>query len=702
MTSHKAPKPTQPKTGNQVFITDEPRRRGWFDRWWVRKLVSAVLVLGVGIALIAAMGVAQRMGWLAGGGGELAASGDATDQVFTCPMHPQIRQPNPGNCPICGMNLVVATNGSGADVDELAVQISPAARRLANIETAEVRREPIVTTLETIGAIAIDESRMATIPSYIDGRIEKLFADYTGVVVAEEDHLAVIYSPELYSAQVEYLESRKSLAGGQSSSLEAVRQAQQKLAANSRQRLVELGMTEQQISALEQSGKAQSRLTIYSPVGGTVIEKTAMEGKYVNAGEPIYRIADLSTVWLMLELYPEDAARIRFGQRVEAQMQSLPGETFEGRVAFIDPTVNQEDRTVGVRVEFLNDDGRLRPGDYATAQVYLPIGRQGEVYDADLAGRWISPMHPQIIRDEPGECPICGMDLVPTSRYGYSDQPVEQPESIYVPRSAVLMAGTSSVVYVETEPGRFELRPVTLGPILKNRVVILAGLREADRVATAGNFLIDSQMQLAGKPSLIDPTVARGQGSGVRDQPIVVEQGEVTRIGGEEGEGLERLYAAYFAIQQSLAGDEKPSEEQATALHRVAAALVDAADLPEPAREQLRVIAASSEHLHHMPIETARLEAFRPISHAVVRLAALVRSADATEPYSHMFCPMVKGGAGDWLQPNAELRNPYWGSQMLTCGEVVRQLPVEGSGTRNQGSGVRDRGSGTQKAGKGK
>ena len=129
----------------------------------------------------------------------------------------------------------------------------------------------------------------------------------------------------------------------------------------------------------------------------------------------------------MLELYPEDAARIRFGQRVEAEMQSLPGETFEGRVAFIDPTVSQDDRTVGVRVEFLNDDGRLRPGDYATAQVYLPIGKQGEVYDADLAGRWISPMHPQIIRDEPGSCPICGMDLVPTSRYGYSDQPVEQP-----------------------------------------------------------------------------------------------------------------------------------------------------------------------------------------------------------------------------------------------------------------------------------
>ncbi len=142
----------------------------------------------------------------------------------------------------------------------------------------------------------------------------------------------------------------------------------------------------------------------------------------MKAGDPIYRIADLSTVWLMLELYPEDASRIRFGQRVQAELQSLPGSTFEGRVAFIDPTVNEQQRTVGVRVEFLNDDGRLRPGDYATASIFLPIGQQGEVYDADLAGSWISPMHPQIIRDEPGDCPICGMDLVPTSRYGYTER----------------------------------------------------------------------------------------------------------------------------------------------------------------------------------------------------------------------------------------------------------------------------------------
>jgi Cu(I)/Ag(I) efflux system membrane fusion protein len=677
-------KTTKPTSANVVAVDTAPNPHGQSGQWWLQKLVSTLLLLGTGIVLIVAMGVAQQIGWISAGGGGLTTNSDVAPQIHTCPMHPQIRQPGQGSCPICGMPLVPATASGGFDHDKLAVNIAPAARRLANIKTAKVSREPVVTTIETVGAIAIDESRMAAIPSYIDGRIEQLFADYTGVVVAKGDHLAVIYSPDLYSAQVEYLESRKARDGSRSSAIESIRNAQHKLAASSRQRLTELGMTEEQIGELEQSGDAKSRLTIYATAGGTVIDKMAMEGKYVEAGEPIYRLADLSTVWLMLELYPEDASHIRFGQRVEAELQSLPGQTFEGRVAFIDPTVNKKGRTVGVRVEFLNTDGRLRPGDYATASVFLPIGQRGEVYDADLAGRWISPMHPQIIRDQPGECPICGMDLVATSRYGYSDVSVERTSSLYVPRSAVLMAGSNSVVYVETEPGRFEIRPVTLGPILKDRVIIQSGLEEDELVATAGNFLIDSQMQLAGKPSLIDPAraiIAHSE----RKEPITFEQVHIEVVSGEFGEQLQTLYDTYFVIQQSLANDQKPSEEAATTIHKVSVALAESKDLPESARREIEIIANSSEHLHHLKIEAARLDAFRPISHAIVRLAAQVRGEGVTEIYSQMFCPMVKGGGGDWLQPNTELRNPYWGSRMLTCGDVVRQFPLVGQSEEDDG-----------------
>jgi Cu(I)/Ag(I) efflux system membrane fusion protein len=570
------------------------------------------------------------------------------------------------------MELVPAASAT-ADLDELAVKIEPAQRRLANIQTAAVERAPLEDTLQTVGVIAVDESRQATIAAYIDGRLERLFADYTGVEIRQGDHLAVIYSPQLYGAQVEYLEARRVIFG--TGGLAAVRQAQEALVANTRQRLREFGMTDDQLTELEKSGKAQSRLTIYAPQGGTVVEKPAVEGDYVKAGDPIYRIAELSTVWLMLKLFPEDATRIRFGQRVEAAVQSIPGEKIVGRVAFIDPTVDRDTRTVGVRVELLND-GRLRPGDYAEAVITLPIGHRGKVYDADLAGKWISPMHPQVIRDEPGDCPICGMDLVRTSRYGFADEPVPQPESLYVPRSAVLLAGGNSVVYVESNPGVFKIRPLTVGPILRDKIVILEGLKAGEQVATAGNFLIDSQMQLAGKPSLIDPTRAIAKKE-ERDEPLMFEQIAIATVAGEAGKTLETLYSAYFDVQRALASDKKPPAEAAQTLHQTAAKLASDRALPASAAELMKEVAEKSEHLHHMEIEGAR-KAFKPISHAIVTLATQVRSVESQAVFTHFFCPMVPGGAGDWLQPDDKLLNPYFGSKMLRCGEKVRALPPAG------------------------
>jgi Cu(I)/Ag(I) efflux system membrane fusion protein len=569
------------------------------------------------------------------------------------------------------MELVPASTAGAGSLDEFAVQIEPAQRRLANIETADVKSGPVEATMQTVGAIAIDESRQATIAAYIDGRLERLFADYTGVHINKGDHLAVIYSPQLYAAQVEFLEARRALNAA--AGLPAVRQAQEALVANTRQRLREFGMTDDQLNTLEREGKAESRLTIYAPQGGTVVEKLAVEGNYVKAGDPIYRIAELSTVWLMLKLFPEDAARIRFGQRVEATVQSLPDQTFIGRVAFIDPTVDAESRTVDVRVELSNEERRLRPGDYATARIHLPIGPRGDVFDADLAGKWISPMHPQIIRDQPGECPICGMDLVPTSEYGYSKEPVPQPSSLYVPRSAVLLAGGNSVVYVETEPGRFEVRPVTIGAILHDKIVILDGLQEGEKVATSGNFLIDSQMQLAGKPSLIDPTRAIAK-TKEQEGPLVFKQMAVVPIGGDAGLRLEEMYAAYFEVQKALAADKTPPAAAAQALASTARSLTGESTIPESSRNLIQEIATQSEHLHHMDLAGAR-KAFKPISHAVVTLATQVRSEQSQQPFTHFYCPMVPGGGGDWLQPGGDLVNPYFGSQMLKCGEKVAEYP---------------------------
>ncbi len=641
------------------------------ELWWLRSLFRTTLAIFAGACVIALLGLAQQLGWLPVSTGHAQTEGE-TGVVYTCPMHPQIRQPSPGRCPICGMELVPA-GGNGEDKDLLGIHISPAARRVANIQTAQAKMETPKQAISTIGAIAYDESLLATISAYVDGRIEKLFADYTGVRVKKGDHLVILYSPTLYSAQVEYLESKKGLKQMSTNSLPFVLATQRKLIAASRRNLAELGMTETQIKELENSGRAKSRLTIYAPLGGTVIARKTAEGDYVKTGQVIYKIADLSSVWLLLELFPEDASRIRYGQLVKARVQSLPGRDFTGRIVFIDPVVDKKTRTVSVRVEMDNKNGLLRPGDYARASIQIPIGEKGKVYDSALADKWISPMHPQVIEDKPGKCRICGMDLVPTTKFGYSKTPLPQPKALVVPRNAVLHVGKNNVVYVETEPGRFEIRPVVVGPILRDKIVILKGIEEGEEVATSGNFLIDSQMQLAGKPSLIDPTRAHSAKPG----PLHLKHFSTQEFAGRIGQELEDLFAAYFTIQKSMADDEKPSAQPVETLVAKSKALLKGGKLPRKLDGYFKTIATKSAHLHHLTLKESRLK-FQTISEAVVKLAARARAEKAKATFLHFYCPHVESGRGNWIQPAEPLANPYFGSEMLRCGDMVHQLPPHG------------------------
>ena len=475
--------------------------------WWIKLFVQPVLLLLAGAAVIVGLGVAQRSGWIsAGGATSTGVSGHSeSGSSYICPMLCTPPQSEPGRCPVCKMELVPAT--SSGKSDPLAVSIDPAARRIANIQTASVRSVQVEQTITSIGELQYDEGSLKTLAAYIDGRLEKLFADYTGVVVNKGDELGVVYSPRLYTSQVEFLLAKKAQARMRSSSLPRI-----DTTASARKRLLEAGMTEGQIAKLESSGKAISRLPLVAPMSGTVIEKMANEGEYVKEGQPIYKLADLSNVWLMLKLFPEDAAQVYFGQKVTAEVQSFPGQDFTGRVAFIDDKVDPQTRTVGVRVVISNNDERLKIGDYARATIRVPVSVNASNtkpirYDPDLADKFISPRHPHIIRSSAGKCPICGVALVPAAQLGFSSTPHEKA-SLIVPRNAVLMAGNNSVVYVESDPGRFEIRVVKLGPTTGDDIVIIEGVADGEVVATRGNFLIDSQMQLAGNPSLIDPSRA--------------------------------------------------------------------------------------------------------------------------------------------------------------------------------------------------
>ncbi len=481
-------------------------------RWWLSLVAQPLLFVSLLALLIVALGVAQRAGWISSGSAaspsHTVANAEQKNVRYICPMMCTPPQSEPGRCPVCAMELVPAAGGGGETNDQT-IQIDPVARRVANIHTATVQAMPVTRTIRAIGELSYDEGTLKVIAAYVDGRLERLYADYTGVVVERGDHLALVYSPRLYSAQVELLLARKAYHASRTSTLPHVVEANRELYEGAKQHLLELGMTEAQIHQIEQSGVANSRMHLCAPISGTVIEKLAVEGQYVSEGQPIYKLADLSTVWLMLKLFPDDAAQIRYGHKVRAQVQSLPGRTFTGRVAFIDPNVDPATRTVGVRVVIPNDNGTLRVGDYAKATIDVPVAANPDgtttLYDPELASQWIGPRHPHIVQPTPGTCPICGEALVPASHYGFTDRPLESQTTLVVPRSAVLMAGDESVVYVETEPGRFEMRRIVLGPCCGEQIVVLEGLREGEVVATQGNFLIDSQMQLVGNPSLIDP-----------------------------------------------------------------------------------------------------------------------------------------------------------------------------------------------------
>jgi Cu(I)/Ag(I) efflux system membrane fusion protein len=548
--------PSKPTPAPSSRIQNKQQTLPSASRQWLMRVGLQCLALLVTLILgIVLVGVAQRIGWLSATSSLTSeSSAKAIEAVeYTCPMHPEIQQDAPGKCPICGMKLVAletsptpsrknlepapstderyicpmmctepssepgkcpvcamelvkATSGPGGG--ERSVSIDSHARRILGIRTAEAQSGEVYRTIRTVGAIDYDEQQVATIAAYVDGRLEELFAEYVGVKVAKGDDLAVLYSPQLYSAQAEFLSSRDTPA------LDSLGGGGTRLSEVALDNLKELGMSDSQIAELRRSGKAQKRLRIPSPIGGTVIAKHKVEGDYVKTGEPIYSVVDLSIVWLMLELYPSDAAAVRFGQQVEAEMQSLPGEIYTGRVAFIYPMVNEKTRTVAVRVELTNFDGRLKPGDYATATIRVPAVPREQVYDPALAGKWISPMHPQIIRSQPGQCPICGMDLIPTSDLGYVEEQLPDQQVISIPRSAVLMAGDNSVVYVEAEPGVFEIRDVALGAMTDTSAIILDGIKVGETVATDGNFLIDSQMQLGGKPSLMDPSRGKQKEAG--------------------------------------------------------------------------------------------------------------------------------------------------------------------------------------------
>lgn len=436
---------------------------------------------------------------------------------WTCSMHPQIIKDNPGNCPLCGMKLIPLKMGGAQLTGMRQLVVSPAAQALMNVQVAPVERRFVETEVRMVGKVEYDETRLKHITAWVPGRLDRLFVDYTGVQVNDGDHMVYIYSEQLYSAQQELIEavrSAKERAGEPRSNFFATGGVD--LLESAREKLRLLGLSPEQIATIEKQTKPEDHTLIHSTMTGIVIEKLKQQGDRVQTGERIYTIADLSQVWVKMDAYESDLQWLRYGQSVSFFTEAYPGKKFQGRIAFIDPVLNEKTRTVKVRVNVPNEAGQLKPEMFVRAVVKANIATGGRVIDANLSGKWVSPMHPEIIKDEPGDCDICGMPLVRAESLGYvAADGAGAAAPLVIPVTAALLTGTRAIVYVElpdTKDPTFEGREIVLGPRAGDYYLVTHGLSEGELVVTAGNFKIDSALQIQAKPSMMTPEGGGGGG----------------------------------------------------------------------------------------------------------------------------------------------------------------------------------------------
>ena len=610
-------------------------------------------------------------------------------QMYTCTMHPSVRLPDPdAKCPICFMDLIPVAD-DGGEGNELRVSLSESAAALSRIETAPVARFFPTAEVRLYGKMTYDETSVARLTAYFPGRIERLFVNYLGVPVAKGDHVAEIYSPELLAA-FEELRQVAGSAESSSSSSELMRSTTRDTLTAVREKLRLFGLTPEQIAAVEDGSFNSDRLAVYAPMSGVVTHLAVREGDYVQTGAPIATVADLSRLWLDMEAYESQLPLLRWGQRVTFTVEAHPGEVFEGRISFIEPMVDAMTRTAAVRVAVDNPNQRLKPGMFASAVVRTRVAEDGAIVNDELAGRWISPMHPTIVKDGPGRCDICGMDLVPAESLGVVGDPSSVEEPLVIPRSAVLFTGTRSVVYVEVpeaERPTYEGREVALGSRAGDFYVVREGLTHGERVVVNGAFRVDSAMQIAAKPSMMTPGggggagAHTGHGAMTTDMPAGPQRVEVPD---SFVFALKPVYAAYLDAQEALAADDLGGFSRAAADLRTALGFVEEGGLVgEPLGVWRRAAAKLRVDPGITDIKTARAK-FEGMSEAVISLQRRFGHRGSEEWYVAN-CPMAFDNKGaDWLQRGEQINNPYFGASMLRCGDIRETFePIDGAAMNN-------------------
>jgi Cu(I)/Ag(I) efflux system membrane fusion protein len=544
-------------------------------------------------------------------------------------MHPQIRRPAAGLCPICAMDLIPVPSGDSGDAGgPRSITLSERARKLADIQTRPVTMQSGASGREIRlpGKVDFDETRIGYITAWVSGRIEEMHINFTGTVVHEGEPMVEIYSPALYTAQEELFQAMAAEADLSDSSTASMKTMVRETVSAVREKLRLLGLSPSQIEEIASRGEPVRTLSIQAPMSGVVIRKDVSEGQYVQTGAPVYTIADLSTVWVMLDAYESDLAWIRLGQRVAFEAAAYPGLTFKGKVTFIHPTIDRETRTTHVHVEVPNPDGRLMPEMLVQGIITAGAGRK-------TAG------------------------------------PV-------IPATAPLITGKRAVVYVAVpgEEGTFEGREVVLGPRMGDSYIVRDGLSEGERVVTHGNFKIDSALQIMARPSMMNPEAGGLAPAGM----AAAGTGPRERAPGRFLKSLTPLFNDYLSIQRGLSGDSL--EKARAGAKKLLQSLqgLDVASLEEDDRgawiqRQNRLKRHAETLSASGKMEEART-AFQALSDLMIEAAGPFGPGELSTLYRFR-CPMAFDNRGaDWLQDRDDIENPYFGRMMLKCGEKTEDI----------------------------
>ena len=546
--------------------------------------------------------------------------------TWTCSMHPQIKQEKPGDCPICGMDLIPLEKANSGDdnIDPDEIMLTESAAKLADIQTTVVEKGNPAKTIFLQGKIEADERNIAELTARFGGRLEKLFVNFTGERVQKGQKLATIYSPELVTAQRELLEAA------------SIKESRPRIYNAAKAKLKLWDLNEAQILAIEEKGEPKLYFDILSPINGTVMKRHVAVGDYVKMGDPLFKVVNLSKVWVMFDAYEADLPWIEKGDRVEFTVEALPGKKFNAKVSFIDPFINPQMRTAKVRVEIRNPEDKLKPGMFANGTLHSTIAAKGN--------------------------------------------------ELLIPKSSILWTGKRSVVYVKVpdrESPSFLYREIELGPEAGNFYVVADGLEEGEEIATNGVFKIDAAAQLEGKRSMMNP---KGEKVSTGHDHGNMEMSSADDMETKEASSLPEDYAAPDAFQQQLtvvyheyidmkdafvASDAQKVSSEAKQVKKVLDE-VDMGLLEGDAHmkwmDYLEILNSTIEIISKSGSLEAQRKTFSKFNLAFYKAVKTFGLEGVKTHYQ--YCPMANRDQGAyWFSNEEEIRNPYFGESMLKCGE---------------------------------